>query len=151
MQVGKITTVTTVAATQFRSTLAQNAGESLSLDVNPLALGIRVDAILRTIEVISMEALLWELWFYARNTYNAPPTPDEQTFLGLYAFAAVGKQIGAAGLYHYHADNIYIPLKDLDQTGRVHMSLINRSAGSKTAGDAGAVRVQLGLEMALGC
>lgn len=150
MQVGKITTVTTVAASQFRSALAQNAAENLSLDVNNAGVGIRVDSILRSLMIVSVENLLWELWFYGRNTYNAPATPDAQTFLGSWMFGVSGTQIGAAGLYHYYIDGLYIPIKDLDQTGKIHMSLICRSAAGKSAGDAGAIRVQLGLEQTLG-
>lgn len=150
MQVGKITTVTTVAASQFRSALAQNAAENLSLDVNGAGVGIRIDSILRSLMIVSVEDRQWDLWFYGRNTYNAPTTPDAQTFLGSWLFAVSGTQIGATGLFHYYVDGLYIPIRDLDQTGKLHMSLICRSAAGKAAGDAGAIRVQLGLEMALG-
>lgn len=150
MQVGKITTATTVAASQFRAALAQNAGENLSLDVNALGVGIRVDSIIRSIQIASAEDLQWELWFYGKNTYNAPTDPDLNTRLGWYWFGVNGRQLAAAGLYHFYVDGLYIPYRDLDQTGKIHMTLINRSAGAKSAGAAGALRVQLGLEMALG-
>ena len=149
-QVGKIVPVTTVAASQFRSTIAQNAGENLSLDVNNGGFGIRVDSIIRTLQIMSKEDLQWELWFYGKNTYNASADPDVNTRLGWFWFGVSGRQIAATGLYHYYVDGLYIPYRDLDQTGKIHMSLINRSAAAKTAGDAGAVKVVLGLEMALG-
>lgn len=149
MQVGKITTVVTVAANQFRAGLAQNAGEDLSLQVQSAAVGLRVDSIIRNISIVSVEDRNWELWFWGRNTFNEP-TPDIDTFIGSWLFAVAGKQIGAAGLFHYYVDGLYIPYRDLDQTSKIHMTLVNRSAGAKSAGDAGAIRVQLGLEMALG-
>lgn len=149
MQVGKITTVTTVAANQLRSALAQNAGEDLSLQVQSAAVGQRVDSIIRNITIVSVEDLNWELWFWGRNTFNEP-TPDIDTFIASWLFAVAGKQIGGAGLYHFYVDGLYIPYKDLDQTSRIHMTLVCRSAAGKSAGDAGAIRVRLGLEMALG-
>lgn len=149
MQVGKITPVTTSGASQFRSALAQNAAENLSLDVNSYGVGQRVDAIIRTLQITSVEDRQWELWFYGRNTYNTP-TVDSNTRVGWWLFGVAGKQIGAAGLYHYYVDGLYIPYRDLDQTGKIHMSLINRSAGAKSAGDAGALKLTIGIEMALG-
>lgn len=150
MQVGKITTVTTVAASQFRSGLAQNAGENLSLDVNAAAVGLRVDSIIRSVMILSAEDRQWELWFYGKNTYNAPTNPDLNFSYGSWWFGVSGRQLAASGLYHFYVDGLYIPYRDLDQTGKIHMTLINRSAAAKTAGDAGALRVALGLEMALG-
>jgi hypothetical protein len=149
-QVGKIIPVTTVAATQFRSALAQNAGENLSLDVNSYGVGIRVDSIIRTLQIMSVEDRQWELWFYGKNSFNASVNPDVNTRNGWYWFGVSGRQIGAAGLYHFYVDGLYVPYRDLDQTGKIHMTLINRSAGAKSAGDAGALRVILGIEMALG-
>lgn len=150
MQVGKITVVSTVAASQFRSALAQNAAENLSLDVASSGVGQRVDSILRSIKILSVEDRQWELWFYGRSTYDTSNDPDVNTFRGAWLFGVSGVRIGGAGLYHYYVDGLYIPLKDLDQTSKIHMSLINRSAGAKSAGNAGAIRVALGLEMSLG-
>lgn len=150
MQVGKITPVTTEATSQFRLGLVTAAGENLSLDVNRHGVGIRVDSIIRTMMIVSVQDLMWELWFWSKNTYNSSANPDANLLIGTWLFGVSGMQVGGAGLYHYYVDGLYIPYRDLDQTGKIHMTLVNRSAGAKTAGDAGAVRVQLGLEMTLG-
>lgn len=151
MQVGKITRVTTLASSQFRSALVQNAGENLSLEVQRYGLGQRVDSVIRSVQILSVEDRQWELWFYGKNSYNtAPADPDLNTAYGFWWFGVSGRRIAAVGLYMFYVDGLYIPYTDQDSSSKVHMTLINRSAGAKTAGDAGAIRVQLGLEMALG-
>lgn len=149
-QIGKFVLANTVAATQWRSALAQNAAENLSLNVASLGVGLGVNAVIRSIRVLSLEDLQWEFWFFNRNTYDASVDPDTNGFVGSWWFGVSGRRIGAAGLYHYYIDGLMIPYQDLDMTSRLHVALINRSAASKTAGNAGAIQVRFGLEMTLG-
>lgn len=152
MQAGKIVLATTSAASQFRSALAQNAGENLSLDLAAQKLatvGQRVDVLIKSIQIISTEDLQWELWFWGRNTFNTAD-PDTNTFRGKWWFAVSGSRIAASGLYIYYVDGLLIPYQDLDQTTKLHMTLVNRSAAAKSADAAGALRVQLGLEITQG-
>ncbi len=150
MQTGKILLARTNAATQFRSALAQNAGEPLSLDLAGYSVGQRVDSILRSISVVSMEDRQWDFWFYGRSTMSAGPLVDIP-FIGSWWFGVSGRQYIGTGLYHYYIEGLQIPVRDLDQTSKLHVVLINRSATAKSADDAGQLVVQFGLEMSLGC
>lgn len=149
-QAGKVAVVSTSAANQFRATLAQNAALFLSLDVNSFGVGQRVDAIIKAIQILSVENLAWEIWFF-RNALQDPANADTNRWMGYWTFVAGGAvRIGAAGLYHYYIDGLGLPYQDEDQTGKIHMALINRSAAGKSAGDAGAIRVQLVIEPTAG-
>ena len=149
-QAGKVAVVSTNASTQFRATLAQNAALFLSLDVASFGLGQRVDAIIKGIQILSVENLAWELWFFRTAAQDAAD-PNVNRWTGLWTFAAAsGLQVGAAGLYHYSVTGLEIPYQDEDGTSKVHMALINRSVGAKSAGDAGRIRVQLVLEPTAG-
>lgn len=149
-QRGKVVVAKTVSTRDFVATLAQNAAIFLSLDVNQLGLGINVDAILSAVQITSVENLLWELWFFRSNAGNTGD-PDTSVALGYVAFTlAQGLRIGGAGLYQYYVDTLNIALLDAQATGKIHMALINRSAGAKTAGVAGGIRVQLVLEPTAG-
>ena len=148
-QTGKVTVVSSVAATQLQAGCAQHAALFLSLDLAAYGLGGRVDSVIRSIGVLSKEGLIWELWFFRTSAQN-PTDLDLDRAYGKYLFAAAGTQIAAAGTFHAYADGLQIPYQDEANTGMLFLALINRSAAAKTAGAAGQVRVQVGLESTLG-
>jgi hypothetical protein len=148
-QTGKVVLVTTDAATQLRAALAQNAALNLSLDISKYAFGSRVDAIIRSLQIVSAENLAWELWFYRKNTYDAG-VADAVRWCGYWQFGTTAVRIGAAGYYYYYIDGLGIPYIDEDNSSKLHFSLINRSAAAKSANDAGLIKVGAVLEPALG-
>ena len=148
-QVGKVVVASTVAASQFTGTLAQNAAAFLSLDLASFGVGQRVDAIIQAIQILSMENLSWEVWFFRTNAQD-PADADVNRFTGYWAFGTTAVQIGGAGLFHYYIDGLSIPYQDEQQTSKLHLALINRSAAGKSAGANGAIRVQVTLAPTLG-
>jgi hypothetical protein len=148
-QAGKRVLIYTDPATDFRAGLAQNAALSLSLDVKRQAVGLRVDCLIRGLSILSVQALTWELWFYRTANYDAAAI-DTNQWIGYWNFGSTPVQIGGAGLFHYYIDGLEIPYVDADSTAKIHMSLINRSAGAKNADDAGAIKVGLIVEPCLG-
>lgn len=150
MQAGKVVIARTSASTQFREALAQNAALFLSLDVKGLGVGQRVDALLRGIQILSVENLAWEIWLFRNSQFNNADA-DVNRAHGRWSFVAANAvRIGGAGLYNYYIEGLQVPVHDEDNTSRVHMALINRSAASKTAGDGGELAIALTLEPQLG-
>lgn len=148
-QTGKTVVAKTVSTRDFTAALAQNAAIFLSLDVKDLGVGLNVDSLVRSLQILSVENLSWELWLF-RSALQNPTDPDTNGALGYWAFGTTAVRIGGAGLYNYYIDGLGIPYRDLDRTSKIHMALINRSVASKTADAAGAVRLQLVLEPTLG-
>lgn len=154
MQVGRLISLETNPATEFRGSLAQNAGLTLSLDAKTLGVGLGAVLIVRALAILSTEARSWEIDFFRSAQFGAATLANNR-FAGVWNFANTGNpgdgmQIGGAGLYYYYVDGLYIPIRDEDQTSAVHVALVNRSAAAKSANDAGALRVQIALEMPLG-
>lgn len=148
-QAGKVVLVTTDAATQLRSALAQNAALYLSLDLKQYAVGARADVMIRALQILSVENLDWELWFFRTSGFDTADA-DTNRWCGYWQFGTTAVQIGGAGLYHYYIDGLAIPYQDEDNSSQLHLALINRSAAGKTAGDAGAIKVGVVLEPTLG-
>lgn len=162
MQNGNIEWAATDPATQFRDTLAQNAALYLDLLLpQSVTAGRTARSRIHMISIESVENLAWELWFFRRARTGAETIGDSQ-FQGKWTFATGDAvRIGGAGLYYYYIDGLDIPYEvtdvlpdgqpdDADQRRFLHMALINRSAAGKSAGDAGAIRVQVHLEPTLG-
>lgn len=150
-QIGKTVVAKTVSTRDFLAGLAQNAGTFLSLDVSRLSLGENVDARLRAIHLVSVEDLDWEVWFFrTKDAAGNSADPDVNSALGIATLPTTGLRIAGAGLYHFYLEDVDIPIFDCDRTSKVHMALVNRAAGSKSANAAGAVRLELVLEPALG-
>lgn len=151
MQTGKRLIAKTLSTRDFTGSLAQNAGAFVSLDVSGLGVGINVDSLLRAVNVVSMEDLDWELWFFRKTgTAGNDANPDTNALSGLVVLSATAVRIAGAGLYTFYTEGLNIHLFDEDRTSKIHMALINRTAGSKTAGAAGAVKVTLVIEPAMG-
>lgn len=136
----------------FTGAIAQNAGEAESIlftgDIAPQRYRIR------SLNIISEENLAWEVVFFARSTFNGAPQIadiDLYTFLGYFSFGAGDAiRIAATGPYLYYIDGLDIAYEDQDESQTLHLMLVNRSAAAKTAGAAGEVVVQTGVELELG-
>ena len=169
MQPGQHVLVRTNPETQFTGALAQNAGGGVTLPITSpgqltsdgtvdggLAAGHTVKGVCRSILVLSAQALDWEIQLWASAMFNAPAWPGSAdpptgapTFLplGLHRFvAADGKQVAGAGPFYFYVDGLYIPIWDADRQGNINLFLVNRNASAKTAGDGGAIQIQLGIQ-----
>lgn len=126
-QLGRLLTVATNPATQFTSVINQNAGEYLGLDVRGALGGKARGRVLRVV-LRTAEAKDWQLFFFGTSVHNSAIATNR--YLGRVAFtAAEGLQIGGAGafLYDKAAD---IPVLDFNETGRLHLVLVNRSTAT---------------------
>jgi|SRR5690242_5709584 len=157
-QAGNVYLIASNSRLDFLGTLAQNAG-AVWHPALPSALGSR--ALVRSLVIQSVQNLDWELLVF--KMYNGgtpqsiPPggTIDNVVFAGKYRFfAADAVQIAAAGPYLYYIDGLEIPYHDLDSVNASGLAtppfftavLVNRSVTGKSAGDAGAVVLRVGLE-----
>jgi len=150
-QPGRCVIIRTNADTDFTAALAQNAG---LFDSFPL-LGAGQTYWVESVQIISVQNLAWELWFFDRETPAIPSDPNDDGFRGVVTFTA-GLQIGGAGFYHYSANNLSIPGDCLDYRAHVdkypllHVALVNRSATGKNADATGAIVVQVALNPGIG-
>lgn len=145
-------TFSTDSLTQFRGTLAQNAGVDLDLEMsgaatvpNPTALaGVHGDCRgnLKSLTVVSVENLAWELLLWEKSSHGTAVLGTVR-FIGRWTFTATDAvRIAGAGDYFYYIDGLDVPLVDGDGTGKLHLTLVNRSAAGKSAGDAGAIQIR---------
>lgn len=152
-QPGRPVLIRTDADTDFTAALAQNAAIFASFQSKAAGQCFWVESI----QVISVENLAWELWFFDRETTAIPADPNADGFRGRWSFqAADGLQIAGAGTFHYNIQGLAIPVECLDYNlhadkyPELHVALVNRSGASKSADAAGAIVVQFGLCPGLG-
>ena len=165
MQAGQIILVRTNPATQFTGTLAQNAAATVSLATmlpagtiigdgyvdGGLGAGLTVRARLRGLTIVSMENLAWEVWLWAKDTFNTFSVLGDLMPLGRWSFAAGdGVQIAGTGPYYYYVDGNDQPYIDALRKGEINLMLVNRSITGKSAGDPGAILLQLAFEPTYG-
>jgi len=146
-QTGIITPVSSVDGTHFTTAVAQNASEFEAIAL-PQAVG--VDGVgrcrIKDLTIWSTDNLAWEvgIWGHA-SPKSADPNGDY--FMGRWTFVvADGVQEDAAGLFRYYVNGLDILYFDAMNTGRIYLTLVNRSAGAKTAAPAGKFRLRLGCE-----
>lgn len=140
-QLGRLMFFSTDPATQFITALATNAGANLALDIGQ-ALGHRARGRLVTVSIRAVQNLIWEVYFWRTSDYNG--AIGVGGYLGRAPFqVADGTQIAAAGLFHYQRA-VDIPIASDDNTGRIFMTLVNRSALS--AGGANQIKIELGID-----
>ena len=153
MQPGIVHYVRTLAASQFRAALAQNAIATLDLDpaIQGVSLGPHAACHVVGVQILSAEQLDWGVYLYRKNTYNVA-TIDSNFLAGYWEFvASTARRIAATGPYiYFDASSPQIPYWDEDRLGQIHMGLVNRSAAGKSADDAGAISVRLFLQLGIG-
>lgn len=152
-QLGRLYIIDTDPAVDFIAGLAQNAEDLIHLTPD-MAIGASPDCRFRLVgcSIISDQNLAWELNFWSREAGSGAATVALDSFLGRWTFAAGdGVRIAGAGSYRYFIFGLDIPYIDEDPrsdrdppyNGRIHLSLVNRSAASKNAGPTGEVKVRL--------
>lgn len=157
MQLGILYTIRTDPTRDFLDAIAQNAMDTVELTPEGFQ-GRRFR--LTDLLVVSKEALDWEVWLWAKASY-APATPGAAQLLGFWSLPASGaKRIGGAGLYYYFTpllDGFYEDLGWAESSQgpnptppAIHLGLVNRSAAAKTAGENGAVLIQMHVDLTLG-
>lgn len=149
-QEGQLIVVTSVDSLNFTENIAENAAELEHFEIAGIAKGLRQGRV-KSLIVWSSENNAWDIAFYRRRDPRSAD-PNEDAFLGVHVFtAASGLQVGAAGLYRYFVSGLDIRLRDDEDTGQIHVELINRSAGAKVAyGLGGHFRVEIVIEPTMG-
>jgi hypothetical protein len=160
MQLGRLLVIDTDPATQFTDAIAQNASEMENWTPD-MALAAAPDCRGRivAIAIISDQNLAWEITTWSREAGAAAASVALDSFLGRKAFVVGdGLQIAGAGSWRYFASGLDLPVLDEDPqadrdtpyAGRLHISLVNRSAGSKNAGATGEIKIRLFIDPTLG-
>lgn len=157
-QLGQNILVQTDPTTQFRAALATNAALTLNLlpgqgigKVDPgLSALPSCKGRLQSIGVQSVENLAWEIWLWGTDGFNTVAQALQRP-LGRWSFVeADGLRIAGTGLYYYYIEGLDHFYVDWDQTGELHLMLVNRSVASKSADDAGAILLAFGFQPTLG-
>jgi len=133
--------------TDFRASIAQNAKVDFDLTLPTTLRGVNGDArgSLRSLTIASIENLAWELWIWTSATHvtlTGTVTAAGTNVLGRWSFASGDGIQDVTGDFIYYIDGLDIPYVDDDKSGKLHMSLVNRSAASKSANDAGAIQIK---------
>lgn len=145
----------------FSATLAQNAGLFGRIRLpEAIAAGRVASCLIESVIITSFDQCDWELWYWGNSKGQVPGVDaSPEAFRGYTAFTVAGgsgKRIGATGLYYYYVDSLGIYYEDEDaqttepvpglpnlpwqaaSNGQIgaflNVTLINRSAGAKTAG-----------------
>lgn len=140
---------------QFRGALTTGSGADLDLVLPSSLKGINGNARaqLRSLTIISIQNLAWELWLWGSTTHTtltAGVTSAGSNVIGRWTFAATDAvQDNNTGDFVYYIDGLDVPYVDLDNSGKLHLTLINRSVTSKLANDAGAIQVRGRLDQPL--
>lgn len=133
----------------FTGEIVQNASEAENIALPAALDGVNGNArgIIRAVTLISDQGLDWELYFFGSDLFGEADL-DADGYLGRCKFTAStdGIQLGGSGSYYFYKEGLEIPYLDADNSGELHVALVNRSAGAKTAGANGEVVVKLHIE-----
>lgn len=154
--------VRTVSSVHFTGAIAA-AGAAATEHLAPsttvpegLAAGRTVRSRLKSIRILSVQLLPWEVQLFHRATGIGGSVIDTESFVGTWSFPGSGN-IGDGSratsdtFYYYYIDGLDVPYEDLDVTGKVHVRLVNRHAATaKIAGADGAIAIELGFEISGG-
>jgi len=128
--------------THFSGALIQNAVEHEDIAIDE-RLHRTNEFVVEQIAIISDENLEWDVFFWSTSGNLDASDYDDDKFIEYQNFSSSsGKQIAAAGGFYYATSGLAIPYRDdgVDERSNsaiLHVSLVNRSAGAKTAGSAG--------------
>jgi len=132
--------------TDFEATLAENAilSESIDMPTDWQTADIQ-KCIISEMSVQSDENLDWELLFWANGDYNNTDLDLSKVITRISLAATTADQIAGSNQYIY--DNPLaqsIEYVDEDNTSKIHISLINRSASAKSADPNGSIVIRIG-------
>ena len=139
--------ITTATGTNFTGSIAQNSMHAIVSMDYPQAWGLNelYDMVIEAITLQSDQNLDWEVWLWSSSGAN-DTTLDDDAFVDQFNFPApTGVRIAGAGQYYYNCpvNNRRVPYRDADNSSRVHIGLVNRSATAKLAGATGEVKIRL--------
>jgi hypothetical protein len=121
---------------------AQNAGIAADIVAPQAVRGIGGDPIrgtvggnvrcqMRSITIVAQDNHSYELWAFSKAVrFNA--NSDSVFFLGRWTFLAtdaVQDTSDGNSFWYYYVDGNDIPIRDDDNTGKLHLTLIDRTAG----------------------
>ncbi len=155
MQAGAVYSLSSVDGVHFTEATAQNAFEAEDLTL-PASLGGggATACRLRSFILRSSDNLAWEVQVF--GAHDGPSVDvNLDTFLGRWTFV-IGDAILIGALYYYYIDGLDVAYRDSDlnqhlgaavNVPQLHVRLVNRSAGAKTASSAGGhFRLTVGME-----
>jgi len=126
----------------------------------PLVEGLAAGAVLRcrlkSIRILSVQLLPWEVQLYRSATGIGGAVIDTESFVGLWSFTGSGNsgdgsQATGDTFYYYYVDGLDVPYEDADRSSQIHVRLVNRHAATaKIAGAGGAVAIEFGFEIESG-
>jgi len=132
--------------THFTGALAENAIESESVDMPADWITADIEkCIISEMSFQSDQNLDWELIFWANSDYNETDLDNSKVITRISLAATTADQIAGTAQYIY--DNPLaqsIEYVDEDNTSKIHVSLLNRSATGKNAGATGEVVLRMG-------
>jgi hypothetical protein len=143
------------AATEHLKTIG-NSSVTAGVVPEGLAAGGHVRSRLRSIRILSVQLLPWEVQLFHRAAGIGGAVLDTESFVGTWSFTGSGtpgdgSQATGDTFYYYYVDGLDVPYEDLDVTSQIHVRLINRHAATaKIAGASGAITIEFGLEPSTG-
>lgn len=153
MKLGDIYFIDSDKDTHFTGALIQNAIENESIAFPSILTDTGVHGLLIVgISVQADEQLDWDIILWGKSTFSSTDL-DSDNFIDFFNFpTASGKRIAGANQYYWAspANNVEVFYKDLDNSGKLHVGLVNRNAGAKTAGAAGEIKIRFSVRPILG-
>lgn len=102
---------------------------------------------IKSISILSLQGCAWSLFFFTKST-GATTDMDDDTFLEYFEFDSLsGRRIRGSDFFRYAFTHLGVRYRDMDDTQRIHMELVNRGRLRKGAGAAGHVVVTIGMEI----
>ena len=142
-------TVRTDKDTHFTGAIAQNAKEDENVVLPGAMSGVNGNArnMVRSLMLQSDENLAWEVAFWSKDSFEDTSDMDADAFRSRWSFVvADGVQYGGTGQYYYYIDGLNIPYQDEDNSGELHISLVNRSSSGKSSGSSGEVIIAITMQ-----
>ena len=133
-----LTYIKTVSTVDFIGTLAQNAMALANIAL-PEPAAHTNEIVIVGVNVQSVQNLDWYVFFWTKAAASNANL-DLDNFLDYVYFpASSAKQIGGSGQYYYSSTGLLTRYRDLDNTKKLHIGLINGSATGKNATTTGAI------------
>ncbi len=138
--------IASLKGTHFTGALADNAieSESISLPDEWVTAGIN-KLVISELSFQAVEDLDWELIFWANGNYNSSDQDTSKIITRFSVAASTSEQIAGANQFIYENPLAQsIEYNDEDNSSKIHVSLVCRSAAGKTAGAGGYVVLRIG-------